>query len=315
MAFALDGIDETALRLEKKIVRNELAERSGNLPWRMLMQRRRSLYGAEQVFAGADDAEYDAVDAVTLTGVQWFFQSSYRPDNATLVLVGAFDPDTVRPLIERYFGTIQNPKLPRRAFSLPSPKPCGEHRVELGHHFLLGRFLTWTWTFPPPATPTEHATLVALARVLESTLGGALVNRRLDVADVSVDLELLRTHALLNVELALLEFADFAGIEARVDKLVAELVSKPKSDKALAGLRATLKASAVRESDSNVRRALSIARGVDPARYAEGLAAIDAASLHRAAQSLKGAHLVLTVRSDPDASHGIEILHEVDPCR
>jgi zinc protease len=57
------------------------------------------------------------LDAAELPDVQAFFDTYYAPNNATLTLVGNFDPAEARGLIEQYFADI-----PGRA--APSPVQC-----------------------------------------------------------------------------------------------------------------------------------------------------------------------------------------------
>jgi predicted Zn-dependent peptidase len=56
----------------------------------------------------------DDLNAARLEDVQAFFDTYYAPNNATLVVVGDFDPAELRRLVTRYFGGI-----PRR----PDPPP------------------------------------------------------------------------------------------------------------------------------------------------------------------------------------------------
>jgi hypothetical protein len=44
--------------------------------------------------------------AASLDDVREFFSTWYRPDNATLTIVGDFAPDEAKSLVERYFGDI-----------------------------------------------------------------------------------------------------------------------------------------------------------------------------------------------------------------
>ncbi len=57
----------------------------------------------------------DELDASTLPEVQNFHSAFYRPDNATLVVVGDFHPDQLKDWSEKYFGTIAKPsgEIPR----------------------------------------------------------------------------------------------------------------------------------------------------------------------------------------------------------
>jgi predicted Zn-dependent peptidase len=58
------------------------------------------------------------LDAAKVSDVQAFFDQYYAPNNATLVVVGDFDPAEVRGLIRQYFGDIP------RARTLAEPARC-----------------------------------------------------------------------------------------------------------------------------------------------------------------------------------------------
>ena len=52
------------------------------------------------------------LDAATLENVVKFHDTYYRPDNATLLVVGDFDPKQLDAFVDKYFGPIQKPNLP-----------------------------------------------------------------------------------------------------------------------------------------------------------------------------------------------------------
>src|SRR5215218_8129865 len=54
----------------------------------------------------------DDLDAATVEDVQEFFRIFYAPNNAVLVLSGAFDVPVVKDLVDRYFGDIPRQPLP-----------------------------------------------------------------------------------------------------------------------------------------------------------------------------------------------------------
>lgn len=89
MGFALGGINAAGLEAEQRIVVNELRQRGGALSRQLNKFWLDALYGPAHPFARGE-SEVEDVQAVELSGLQWFYQSSYRPDNATLVLSGAF---------------------------------------------------------------------------------------------------------------------------------------------------------------------------------------------------------------------------------
>src|SRR5216684_615402 len=68
------------------------------------------------------------LDAATLENVQKFHATYYRPDNATLLVVGDFDPKQFDAWVEKYFGPIQKPALPLPRVDVKEPERSGEKR-------------------------------------------------------------------------------------------------------------------------------------------------------------------------------------------
>ena len=64
------------------------------------------------------------LDASKLSEVRAFHATFYRPDNATLIVVGDFQPNELHGWIDKYFGAIQKPaeKIPRVTTKEPSRK-------------------------------------------------------------------------------------------------------------------------------------------------------------------------------------------------
>src|SRR5215469_15976861 len=52
------------------------------------------------------------LDAATLDDLQNFHHTFYRPENATLVVAGNFDPAQLNAWIDHYFGPLTNPATP-----------------------------------------------------------------------------------------------------------------------------------------------------------------------------------------------------------
>jgi zinc protease len=314
MAFALNGIDQAALEVERRVVRNEYDERDRSLSIQVRDQHQRSLYGAQHPFVATEREAKAAVRDVSLRDVQWFFQSVYRPDNATLMLAGSFDPEAARQLIEMYFGTIKNSAQHPITLEAPPPKLCGVHRVELGHRFLLGRRLIMTWPLPKPSTLTARTQLEALRLLLLWNLRQALVRDSYQAIDLDVHLEHYRTHSLFSVNLTLNELSEWEPVESTVAKLAAALAEDVQSGTTLQTLRGTLLSSAVRSREYPVARILGVLRGDDLGGYIDSLAALDGANLRHAARYLKGPRLTVSARPIKSAHEEIVVLDEENPC-
>jgi zinc protease len=115
---------------EMTVVRNEM-ERNENNAVRILIQRTTAAaynwhsYGKDTIGARSD------VEQVDITRLQAFYHLYYQPDNAVLVIAGAFDPDKVLGLVSKYFGPIPKPSrlLPR--LYTEEPVQDGERQVTL----------------------------------------------------------------------------------------------------------------------------------------------------------------------------------------
>src|SRR5258705_960930 len=119
----------------------------------------------------------DDLDAVQVSDVETFFKLHYAPNHATVALVGDFDPDEARRLIQAYFGDI--------------PRGAPASRVQCSANFAAGeRIQSWpdplaslpaviiTYRIPAHNDPDFRA-LQLLALIAgqgeESRLKGALV--------------------------------------------------------------------------------------------------------------------------------------------
>ena len=63
----------------------------------------------------------DDLNAARIEDVQQFFRTYYAPNNATLTLVGDFDPAQARQLIQQYFARDPRPARRRPRWSATSP--------------------------------------------------------------------------------------------------------------------------------------------------------------------------------------------------
>lgn len=128
MARLLAGLDEARVARQRAVVLHEGWER--NLyGWRGVLQQRRysGVFPAGHPYTNFMERERD-VHAIRLPHVQWFFQRWYTPDNATLVVVGGFDPARVRASIERYFGPIRRSAPAFLRPAVPAVRPLPHER-------------------------------------------------------------------------------------------------------------------------------------------------------------------------------------------
>jgi len=107
MGWLLPVLDDERLRNQKDVVRNERRQNYENRPygdvWITLLA---NLYPAGHPYHHATIGSHEDVEAATLDDVHAFFRTYYAPNNATLTVVGDFDPAVAREWIERTFGQV-----------------------------------------------------------------------------------------------------------------------------------------------------------------------------------------------------------------
>ena len=162
------------LDTEMTVVRNEM-ERSENDGWSMLLQRVMAAsfdwhnYGKGIIGARAD------VEGVDIERLQNFYHSYYRPDNATLIVSGKFDPVKVRQWIAQYFGKLKKPARPIPALYTIDPAQDGERSVTV-RRVGGSPMLVALYHIPGAASP-DYAAASLLTLVLGDTPSGRLHTR------------------------------------------------------------------------------------------------------------------------------------------
>src|SRR5262252_1441712 len=70
----------------------------------------------------------EELEAATITDVIKFHETYYRPDNATLIVVGDFDQKQFDTWVDKYFGAIPKPALALPRVQVKEPARTGEKR-------------------------------------------------------------------------------------------------------------------------------------------------------------------------------------------
>jgi zinc protease len=103
-------ITEENMRREIEVVKEERRLRFDNAPYgtTQLQAYFYAPYDSTSCFSYAHSVigSIEDLDAAELPDVQEFFDRHYTPNNATLSIVGAFDADVARRLVDEYFGSI-----------------------------------------------------------------------------------------------------------------------------------------------------------------------------------------------------------------
>ncbi|HYW14453.1 MAG TPA: pitrilysin family protein [Longimicrobium sp.] len=109
-------VTEPQLRNQQEIVKEERRLRVDNAPYGLSLNRVRTsaAYDPESCFPYSHDiiGSMADLDSAQIGDVQQFFRTYYAPNNATLTLVGDFQPAQARQLIQQYFAGIPSAPAP-----------------------------------------------------------------------------------------------------------------------------------------------------------------------------------------------------------
>ncbi|MFH2051756.1 MAG: pitrilysin family protein [bacterium] len=163
--------------------------------------------------------------ALTLEDAQAFHRTHYVPNNASLCIVGAFDPGLALEWVKRYFGPLE--PGPRRARLRSWPVTlAGERRLVVSEAKGLGR-IAMAWPSPGWFRPGDgELDLLAdvLAQGRSSRLTRRLVHELKTAQKVAVRQESRELGGMFVVEITAAPGADLGALEAAADQVLAILL-------------------------------------------------------------------------------------------
>ena len=107
LGFLLDTLDATKLRVQRDVVSNERRQSYENRPYGLTFLRLCDLlYPSPHPYYQCVIGSVPEIQAASVEDVKGFFREFYTPGNASLAVVGDFDPAQARALVEQYFGPI-----------------------------------------------------------------------------------------------------------------------------------------------------------------------------------------------------------------
>jgi zinc protease len=114
MGFLLPALDEEKLRNQQEVVMNERRQSTETAPYGLAEEKLwQALFPAPHPYHGVVIGSMKDLQAATVQDVKDFFRKWYAPANATLAVVGDFDKEEARRLIQKYFGTLKSGPKPQ----------------------------------------------------------------------------------------------------------------------------------------------------------------------------------------------------------
>jgi len=284
------NVDEANFKSEREVVKEEfrqsvLAPPYGKFSY-LLQQKSFVAHPYKRPTIGS----IEDLDAASLRDVQEFHSTYYRPDNATLVVVGDFDPKQLDTWVDKYFGGIAKPNLPLPRVKTQEPSRESESRfTEYGSNDLPAVGLTYLT--PRQADPDSNALRVAdaiLSSGESSRLYHSLVYTQQIAAEVEATSETREDVSLFVLFAILSEGKKTEDVEKSLLAEIKKLQDAPVPAAELEKAKNQIVTDQLRELETSNGKALALGEAAvllgDPARVntdLERLQAVTAADVQR----------------------------------
>ena len=154
------NVDDANFKSERDVVKEEYRQSVLAPPYGRFFYLLQQKSFVEHPYKRPTIGSIEDLDAASLHDVQEFHSTYYRPDNATLVVVGDFDPKQLDAWVDKYFAPIAKPNRPLPRVTTKEPSREKESRfTEYGSNDLPAVGLTYLT--PRQADPDSDALRVA----------------------------------------------------------------------------------------------------------------------------------------------------------
>ena len=259
MGYLLDSLDQTALTNQQDVVRNERRQSYENRPYGVVDEAVfHALFPPGHPYRPAIIGSHLDIQAAALADVRDFFKRYYRPNNATLTVVGDFDTAAAKRAVQKYFGSFKRgPDV--AAPAVTTPALTSEKRVTVTDRIELER-LDLAWLTAPKFKPGDAELAIAayiLAGGKSSRLFKKLVYELQVAQDVSAGQDPYALTSIFEIE-AVARSGHTAAelqplIDAELDRLAAEPPSMTEVERARNQIERSLYESLQKVGGSNGR--------------------------------------------------------------
>ena len=165
------------------------------------------------------------IEAATVRDVKDFFAQYYVPNNASLVVAGDFDPEEIKPLVARLFGTL--PRRPDPVHAVAEPvRLDGVKRVTYADDVQFSR-LYYVYHSPPTFQPGD-AEMDLIAELLTSGKSSRLYKKLIYDEKLATDVSAFQWSCELGssfyVVITAAQGVSLDTIEEAADRAIADFV-------------------------------------------------------------------------------------------
>jgi zinc protease len=225
----------------------------------------------------------EELDASKLPEVKAFHSTFYRPDNATLIVVGDFNPAELDGWVKKYFGAVQKPstKIPRVTIKEP-PRKTDKREITYSPRAPLPAFAV---TYLAPSVRSNETSALSLAAEIlaggdSSRMYQKMVYEQQVVQSVSCDADLREDLGLLVFRLILASGKTIADAEKSLNNEIEDVLKNGVTEAELAKAKNRFLTGKLEERETVNGKASALGQAVvtygDPTRVNTDLAKLQA---------------------------------------
>ncbi len=124
------NVDDPNFKSERDVVKEEYRQSVLAPPYGKFSHLLQEKSFTQHPYKRPTIGSIEDLDAATLTDVQQFHSTYYRPDNATLVIVGDFDQKQFDAWVDKYLASIPKPSTPLPRVQVKEPARTAEMRFK-----------------------------------------------------------------------------------------------------------------------------------------------------------------------------------------
>lgn len=287
------NVNDAAFHSERDVVKEEFRQSVLAPPYGKFFYVMQQNSFTNHPYKRSTIGSIENLDAATTENVRKFHDTYYRPDNATLLVVGDFDPKRFDAWVDKYFAPIPKPNLPLPRVEVKEGERNGEKRfTEYGANVPLPG-VGFTYLIPSEKSPDAEALTLAdiiLSRGRSSRLYKALVYEQQLAQSVNANADLKEDAGLFQVTAIVAAGKKPEEAEAALKAELKKLQDAPVSAAELEKAKNQIITSQLRQRETNNGKANALGQAAvllgDPNRVntdLEKLQAVTAADIQRVA--------------------------------
>ncbi len=223
MGYLPDRLDQASLSNQQDVVRNERRQSIENSPYGIVEEGMfHELFPKGHPYYADVMGSHADIQAAKLQDVRNFFKLYYAPNNASLAIVGDFDPAQVKKLVAKYFGPLKR-GAPVPKITAVTPPITRQRRAVIHDHVELPRvYMAWITSpiFKPGDADADLASAI-LGGGKSSRLYKKLVYDKQIALDVSASQESLVLGSVFEIEVTARPGHTAGEIEKAIDEELA----------------------------------------------------------------------------------------------